>query len=155
MTTRLIAVIVAFVILVALIAFAFPTLITAADSDIEATLQLDDGETGEIRETLNATVHDVTAANATIELERQDTGETDNRTVDLDQTVEYVLGDETVYVTVTSISNGNTIVTADYTYSSTFGWSDEAVLIADNLDLLLAVLVLILVTGMVMAVVRG
>lgn len=153
--------VVALMVLGLLAAVMLPTAIDEIEGNTTATFTQDNGTTVEINAKLNSTVTDADTSgsthNATIELNDTRTAGTTTKTIDNGSTADYALDGGTVTVgveDVTTSSNPDT-VTANYTYSNDYSFSDSSRSLWGTLGMILVLAVFLFVVGVGLRVYRG
>jgi len=140
--------VVGLVLVVALIALLFPTLIMSPDGLAKTSLAVEEEQETAVSEQISVYVERVSPsdpANATVVVTDQDSLQSITQTIPTDQTVTYSFdaGD----VNVTNLGIGETSVELAVEYPRTFGWDEGMAELAGYLPLLLSGVAVILVVA--------
>lgn len=139
-------------LLLMLLSFAVPTIISASEDPQYLETELSTGETFEIAEGLEITVTDTTNSEVIVDLIDVDTRQNETLTVAQGATENYTLpgGDGTV----TNLQSDNQEAMLEIGYDPEYGWSDGASVFADNIGLVLIVMVFSVVVGGLIVVIQ-
>lgn len=136
-----------------LFAFAIPSMIDASEDPQYDTLTLQEGETVTVTEGLEMTLDNSGQGEATVTLSDTDTGRTNTSTITEGNTSAWSLpGGQG---NVTNKDSTASEATLRVEYPGTYGWNDSAVVITDNIGLLLIIIALLTVMGGMMVVLRA
>lgn len=141
-------------VLLLFVAVAIPAAIDTGTSDSELVTELNRSETETVTQSLRVTLQNATDTDAAVTLRDTETLESATRTIPVDATENYSIGNETVSVRVISASNADKTARLSIHYPRTYGWAEGTERITSNLPLIFAGLALIIVVGMVAAGVR-
>lgn len=156
MAQRLLVAVVAFGIVVLMVALALPAAIDATKDNRTAGFELSAGENATVTSGLEIHAESVSASGqeATISLQDTETRRSITHTIPENESEPYHLSDHTMNVTVQDIdSNDVALVSVDY--PPTYGWSESSRTLAGLSDVLLAILAFVLVLGGLGAVNRS
>lgn len=126
-----------FVVLTLLIAVAVPAAVSITTDDATVTYDLDIGETETVTEQLVVIVQDSSKTDAEITLRDDKTLDSQTETLNESETQQYTVSNETVNVTLQQAGGAQANATVAVDYPRTYGWSDGAKTVVDNLPLML------------------
>ena len=133
------------------VAFIFPTIMGAHESDIATTDTFEESDSIE-HGVLMVTLESVTGDDAEVTVLVPETSESEMLTVTEGENESVEFDGGNVTISNTNIT-GNDIVTLRTETPATFGWSDAEKTVADNLSLLIALAGFIMVLALAKAVI--
>jgi len=143
-------------IFVLLLGIGLPTYITSTNTANTVGVELSEGGTNEITDSLKVTPTTVNSSNVTVEVQETDTFQSKSKTGFIGEQLNYTISGEDVNVTIDSVHTQPTLNRSVLLveYPPTFAWDGGTKTIADNLGLLLAAVTLIIGVGAIVVVIE-
>lgn len=138
-------------ILILIVGIAMPVMISSTTQDASTATILDENETAELTDTLQIGLEDVQTSsnytnNATVSLTNLRDYSTTEATINDSANETLSLSGEDIVVDVDLRSSSSALLST--TYPATFGWNDGATTIVENLDVIMVVTAIIIITAL-------